>query len=274
MRSSLFDRAGRNSGLIEPLESRRMLAADVSVTDDGIIVVNGTSGDDEIVLLSFDHSHDPGFVFAVQINGQETEVATEGPGGRLITGIQINGRAGDDDIRLFEYLGPSAPVTVNGGAGDDYVKLQDNRAYVIGGAGDDEVELGDSGRLLGFEDVAGNDTFNVGTGRGFPVHNVIDMNQYPGLDNVYGAWGGMTVIGNDLHNHILARSDAATLLGMGGNDTLIGTSNNDRLEGGDGQDVLIGNAGADTLDGGDGQDRGDDDSEDSVLSIEKPLKKQ
>lgn len=62
-----------------------------------------------------------------------------------------------------------------------------------------------------------------------------------GFENVIGAWGGDTLIGNDQAN---------ILIGGGGNDTLEGRGGRDLLIGGEGRDTLYGGAGEDILIGG------------------------
>lgn len=65
------------------------------------------------------------------------------------------------------------------------------------------------------------------------------------IEDVTGAAGNDTLIGNAVAN---------TIVGNAGNDTLIGAAGNDTLYGGEGHDTLNGGADADSLIGGNGND--------------------
>jgi Ca2+-binding RTX toxin-like protein len=180
--------------------------------------------------------------------------------------LTLDGRGGND------HFGPAVGLTIFqlGGAGNDSFSVDESAGEVISaGDGDDRVSLnGES--LTSFDGGAGLDTMSVGGS----LRSNIDMNAYPGLENLEGAGDHVTlVIGNALNNRISAEFSTdgdITLRGMGGNDTLVGGETDDQLEGGEGNDSLIGNAGNDTLDGGNGTDFADGDGGNNThISIEQ-----
>ena len=145
--------------------------------------------------------------------------------------------------------------------------MKDASAQIHAGSGNDEITIG--GQYApgtqgnAFTDTGGTDVINVDSD--YQYHGPFDINAYPGLENMTGAFG--VVIGNDLANRIHADDQfTATMRGMGGNDTLISGYADDVLDGGGGDDLLdgqtyffgnkllLGGAGNDTLLGGDGND--------------------
>jgi Ca2+-binding RTX toxin-like protein len=79
-----------------------------------------------------------------------------------------------------------------------------------------------------------------------------DRSTFNAIDVEGGA--GNDTLRIDHSNGVFTDTDATTLSGGDGNDTLIGDVGNERLDGGAGDDVLIGGQGSDVLIGGDGAD--------------------
>ena len=91
-----------------------------------------------------------------------------------------------------------------------------------------------AGLSLSVDTAGGNDRVTLGDGLGLT---------------------GISVMGGDGNDVLVAGSDAVTLNGGAGNDRLTGGAGGDRLLGGDGSDRLSGGAGDDNLVGHEGHDR-------------------
>ena len=171
--------------------------------------------------------------------------------------LTLEGRGGGD------RFGHNADIsaTMHGGAGNDSFEFDDERTQsrsVFGGDGNDTISLNNEGLSGSINAGAGIDRLTVYGS----FKQLIDIRPFIGLENVEDVRPGMTIIGNDLNNHIfVTRSDTdtagVTLSGLGGNDTLAGGFGDDSLDGGDGNDSLDGNFGDDTLVGGAGTDTAD-----------------
>ena len=139
---------------VEMLEGRRLLStAPFVVTPAGTLLVQGTDGDDAIVVTS------SGSTFTVEINALQGFVFTG------VRRVQLEGSAGNDRI---EYRGSgNVPVEVLGGRGRDTLNGEGPHVTLSGGDGKDDLFaegnvgvflVGGRGgdRMFG---AAGNDTF-------------------------------------------------------------------------------------------------------------------
>jgi RTX calcium-binding nonapeptide repeat (4 copies) len=230
------------------------LAGPVEVNDSGpggdtdTLLVNGTPGDDALVLAASSITR-----------GAET-VNYFG-----IEQLTLDAGAGNDAITVN---GTGATTTVLGGDGDDTFVVNANGNFTLtldGEEGSDTYEIG-IGALIGpvvIDDTgtAGTDTLLV---NGTPFDDVITLTDTA----ITGLGGGMPFnlsfsgievlavdakAGDDLVDGS-ALTISVTIYGGDGDDTLIGGSNDDHIYGQDGNDDLIGNLGADYLDGGAGSD--------------------
>ena len=147
--------------------------------------------------------------------------------------------------------------SLDGGAGNDTMYGGgDNDTYVVDSALDVVAEY-------------------AGEGTGDRVNAYINYTLGANVENLYLYGTATSGTGNELDNWIdtTVTSNAYTLSGLGGNDTLVGYSANDSLYGGTGNDVLYGLSGIDSLDGGAGNDTmyggGDNDTYvvDSALDV-------
>jgi Ca2+-binding RTX toxin-like protein len=146
---------------IERMESRRLFVATApfGVTGTGTLIVQGTAGDDAIVVTS------DGAKVTVTINGltgsfqDVARIRLEGAAGAdsirfagtLNVPVTLLGGRGDDDL-----VGAGRHVTLSGGAGNDTLTAQGQRGVtMIGGLGDD-VLRGAAG-VDSFYGGAGND---------------------------------------------------------------------------------------------------------------------
>jgi Ca2+-binding RTX toxin-like protein len=120
-------------------------------TGDGAVdqvIVNGTNGDDVIILSLQDG--------ALVIQGLASEIVIENFD--LTDSIVINGLAGDDVVEA-SGVGPGGPLlTLNGGDDDDVLIGGDGNDVINGGAGDD-VLLGGNG--IDLLDGGGDDDIEI-----------------------------------------------------------------------------------------------------------------
>src|SRR5262245_61248302 len=215
---------------LEALEGRALCAVNVS-TDDDHLYINGTDGNDDVVLSwNYDAPSPDDVIFTVKDHGQvvaQEKFATHNwyyQTDDYRTNIVFHGKKGNDAFRvegneLPGYISPDgnphpSSITAYGDEGDDYLvgSLQNDTLYggsgndtLIGGAGRDELH-GGSGNDVLFGDV-------------LPTDPPITLGNY----------------GDDL------------LYGDGGDDYLYGSKGVDFLEGGLGNDGLFGEEGADQL---------------------------
>jgi hypothetical protein len=146
------------------------------------------------------------------------------------------GGAGADNLvgsNRSDHLsgGSGAANIMTGGAGNDW--------YTVAAAGDSIVEL--SGE--------GTDSVRVNMASYTLAANVENL-------HMIGSYASIRQgTGNDQNNYMTSFSQAASLMGLGGNDILVGSTQNDVLDGGEGNDTVSGNGGIDNLAGGAGDDR-------------------
>jgi Ca2+-binding RTX toxin-like protein len=227
------------------------LAGDVTVADSGppppdidTLVVNGTPGDDTIIL---------------------TDSGVTGGGGAGITfsGIEafaVDAGAGDD---LVDGSALTIPVTIFGGTGDD---------TLIGGSGDDSLfgEEDDDDLIGGL----GADLLDGGAGSdglvgdlGTILREVLDGSTAAVLAtpnrHLQAEINQAGTIRREVTLVDPEQGGADTMLGGTGNDSLHGGAGNDEMDGGDDDDALFGDLGDDSMLGGGGSDhlfggRGDD----------------
>lgn len=250
---------------IESLESRRLLAASATLQPDGTLIVQGTSGNDHLIVdgvirVSPHHPQaDRIYVSDVRITGQSTGDVLLAKDFSLadVKAIVLDGGDGNDG--LFVMTTDAIPTTVFGGAGDDGIEAWtgsagnivhggDGRDYISTSSGNDSI-YGDAGKDV-IHSQGGNDLISGGGG-----NDVLYGGD--GRDRIYGG------IGADL---MLGQAQADRLHGQTGNDTLDGGGGNDQLDGGAGSDSHVGSYGddhftaddgeADTLDGGGGTNAG------------------
>ena len=221
-------------------------------------------GGDGSDTLFGDESNDTlegGVGLDVLYGGTQNDSLSGGLGGDVLYGgsgvDQLLGESGADTLfggsGIDLLQGGSGTDTLDGGAGND---------FVFGGSGSDVHSLlanGDTDQIVGGED-AGDTDIDVIRSDGSEGLNVVFTGAESGSATVSGTTAtfveierveltdeGDTVDGSP-------SSEALTIDGLGGNDTLTGSSNDDILYGGDDDDILIGGDGDDTLYGGDGED--------------------
>jgi Ca2+-binding RTX toxin-like protein len=129
----------------EPLESRRLLAAveGLSTLQNGVLTVEGTSGDDLVVLRPSTQGR-----VLITVNGFQRNFSGVGR-------VVVNSGLGNDVVRVMGSTF-SKPVELHGGLGDDVLEAGPRADLVFGEGGDDV--------LRGF---AGNDVLVGGLGNDY-----------------------------------------------------------------------------------------------------------
>jgi Ca2+-binding RTX toxin-like protein len=227
----------------EPIEVRQLAPGKIRVTAFGfeevftdvtLVVADGGSGDDEILMLP----------------GSDDELVETEPG-----------EPGDPAVGIATHAVPfTIPTVISGGPGNDIVK---------GGSGPDLI-LGDANVVGGtWEGVAyaaitaqggsdGDDTINAGDGDDVVLAN-------GGNDTVEGEAGEDTVEGGEGNDTLNGGPGGDAVLGQGGNDTVSGgpipqpapgasdavIDDDDALSGGLGIDTVSGDFGSDVMFGDD-----------------------
>jgi Ca2+-binding RTX toxin-like protein len=161
------------------------------------------------------------------VAGVGSNQASDGFGG-IDTLIDIDGAEGSrfDD-------------TLIGGDGSEYFNGRQGNDSLDGGAGIDWIDFGSANRVM-VDLGAGQATqFQGGSG------GTTWIDTFVRFENVVGADGDDTIIGDGQHN---------VLAGFESDDTIVGGGGKDTIFGGDGDDTLNGGAGADSMIGGEGDD--------------------
>jgi Ca2+-binding RTX toxin-like protein len=228
---------------LECLEHRRVLA---TRTDAGVLIVEGTEGDDAISAYVEDD------LLKVEVNGATFAISNES-----VARIHVYAGGGNDGVRIDASVRQATLLV--GGAGNDRMAAGSGPSFMLGGPGDDalsggprtDVLFGGEGddRLFGRrgDDYliggSGHDHLDGGAGDDWLFGDA--TNHYPRgyTDPVEYALDFMDVNrGNDV------------LLGGDGNDVLLAGNGNDRVDGGAANDAILGGFGDDGLAGGDGDD--------------------
>jgi Ca2+-binding RTX toxin-like protein len=194
------------------------------------IVVNGSSGNDEIAISS-----------------------------SITRATTLDGNNGNDEL-----AGGAGVDTIVGDNGDDVLSGGDGNDDLTGSAGNDAIS-GDAGHDA-IDGSAGADLLAGGgqsgdvveyQGRSAPVRidltgatasgEVGEGDVLEGFGVALGGSGGDTIIGGPANERLEGNGGADILAGAGGGDVLNGGAGADALDGGDGADTLNGGAGDDAL---------------------------
>ncbi|HSB86970.1 MAG TPA: LEPR-XLL domain-containing protein, partial [Ilumatobacteraceae bacterium] len=226
------------------------------------LLINGTSGDDVIVLT------DGGIDFGsedVTFSGIEQFVVNAGDGDDVVDGsalttpVTIFGGNGNDRL-----TGGSADDFLYGENGDDDLIGNLGADYLDGGAGSDAI-VGDQGVIGPHELLDGtsqttlaipNGNLAVAVNVAGTVRRVVTLvdEQNGAADTLIGGDGDDYLHGGTGADSLDGGAGADALFGNDGDDVMAGGSGDDHLYGGAGNDRLDGNAGADIAYGGDGDD--------------------
>jgi Ca2+-binding RTX toxin-like protein len=254
--------------MFESLEMRLLMAVSVSL-DKGLLLVNGSSGPDQITVELAEG------VLSVKINKLGFTAPMED-----VNKITIKADTGNDRVVFGEGIAIGAQVY--GGPGNDYLSGGTTSNKLCGEEGNDTLAGGvGKDQLVG---GGGIDTADYSL-RGEPLHISLDGKPNDGalpestgtakgeqdnvmadVENIVGGSGNDQITGSGKPDTLRGGAGDDTLIGLGGNDLLVGGAGADSIEGGVGDDVLmaIDLSAGDVLDGGDGFDTA---ALDSVLGV-------
>ena len=161
----------------ESLESRELLAADVSLKGD-VLSIRGTNRADLIdvqrVASGFDAGHGSGHR---ERRTEALQRQSTRSGCRSISQIVIRGRGGADQISIAENI--HIPADITGNRGNDTILSGGGNDIILGGRGNDTI-LGSDG------------ADSIDGGRG---HDQIEAGG--GADTCVGGTGNDTILGNE-----------------------------------------------------------------------------
>ena len=135
--------------LIEALETRRLMS--VSMQQDGVVVVTGTDGDDNVQIFANAIGSQP--VLTIEVwtadGGEVVNLPLS-----AVSGVQVDGLAGNDRLFVDRTYDPdmAVPVTLFGGAGDDVLIGGAGIDLLVGGSGNDWIDDGHSSWLESSDD--------------------------------------------------------------------------------------------------------------------------
>ena len=186
---------------------------DFADEDNGVLRVNGTSGNDAISITATSGT------FNVSLNGSVQSFPAVG-----ISRIEVIAGEGNDT------------VTIGGGVPAAYIDGGDGNDSLSGGDGNDTLTGGSGKNTLSGND--GDDRINGSGG-----HDVIFGGN--GNDRLYGNGGDDILDGGGGVDRLFGGEGNDQLIGGGGNDKLEGDTGNDTLIGGAGSDSEDGGPGID-----------------------------
>jgi Ca2+-binding RTX toxin-like protein len=167
--------------------------------------------------------------------------------------IQVDGGDGNDTISIDGRLGLG--VTVNGGAGTDNV-------IFLGTSAGDNITSTSSTIVLGSTVLTPTNT-EARSMYGDAGNDSINLGSLSQAVSIFGDGGDDTLTGGSGADSIVGNDGVDSLIGGAGNDTMYGGTGGDAMRGGDGNDSIFGEAGNDgmygennndTLNGGSGTD--------------------
>jgi Ca2+-binding RTX toxin-like protein len=237
----------------EGLESRRVLAAGVTLVD-GVLTVEGTNRSDAIVVtVSGEFGDTLSVFFNRSVHSFQLSQVSE---------LQIHAGGGNDKVWIADNV--ELLATVFAGNGNDWLKGGGGRNEFFGGKGNDhlvgsegdDLLVGEEGndRVWGLggqdhlEGNAGNDHLDGGDGDDLMFGDA-------GQDKLKGGAGSDEMWGGFGHDHLSGGDDNDVVHGEAGKDHLHGGLGDDQLFGEDGKDHIDGNEGNDWLDGGGDKDK-------------------
>jgi hypothetical protein len=230
----------------EPLEVRQLMAVDVGVAA-GVLTITGTNDPETIAINpAITSPYETATRWSVSAKdkfGVVTNTTIDNVSS--ITKIVVNGNAGDDTIRISDWIYTAARI--DGGAGND---------YIAGGGGADNIVAGDGADSVYGQ--SGNDIIDGGDGvaQDYLLNDDGDLlDGGPGSDRLYAArWGPSQLNGGTGNDSLYGGTANDVLNGQAGADYLFGYDGNDRLDGGADNDSIYGSNGNDSLFAGAGDD--------------------
>ena len=146
------------------------------------------------------------------------------------------------DVVAETLVGTPGTDTLRGGLGDDTFTGLGGNDLLVGGVDRDKADYSYLATSLTVTlDAAGTVTVTAAAG---------DTDLLVGIEDIGGAAGNDTLIGDSAANRMTGNDGDDVLRGLGGDDTLFGSGGDDTLAGVDGNDVLDGGTGSDTVEYG------------------------
>ncbi|QDT13551.1 calcium-binding protein [Planctomycetes bacterium K23_9] len=233
---------------IQSLEAKKLLAADIGLSDTGVLEIVGTD-DGDVVEVSESRK-----TITVQNGDEKIEFAWND-----VKSLSFVGGDGDDTFvnstRLASVaygnngndtlIGGSKTDVFHGGPDNDTLQGRSGNDELHGDYGDDVLDGGD-----GNDDLRGwygNDVLAGGDGNDY-------LSGYKGDDIIHGNGGNDTLKGHDGNDELFGDSGNDKIYGWKGDDLLDGGSGNDYLSAWSGDDILVGGSGKDDLRGHSGND--------------------
>lgn len=217
---------------LEPLESRLLLAADLSVA--GVLDVTGTRKADTIFVTFGPDRQDE---LVVRINKDEFSFSID-----LVKAITIQAGALSDHVEFRAFATTSdrfdIPTTIFGSTGDDLIVGSGAKDRIYGGTGSDSIFGGFARDIVYGEE--GDDTLDGGAGHDY-------LSGGDGGDRLVGGLGQDRLFGDAGNDSLVSRADRPFRLDM--RPFLA-------------PDVF------DQVDGGGGKDQADADAVDRLVSVE------
>src|SRR5688500_14891936 len=231
----------RNNNLVERLERRTLLAADLPA--DGILRVTGTRKADTIFVTYGPDALDTIFV---SVNKERFSFRTD-----EVNGIRVQAGARGDHVEFRAFAtNPDhfdKPTTIYGSTGDDLLIGPGSPTRIYGGTGNDKLNAGFDRDVLHGEE--GDDTLDGSQG-GDRLSGGL------GNDRLVGGLGLDKMFGDDGRDTLIARADLPQEVDL---PTLVGIP---PFRAFPRQETW------DLVDGGAGRDRADVDRGDRTISIE------
>lgn len=201
----------------EELEGRRLLAASAVLGADGLLRIEGTPRNDDIVIAQHVGR---GNRLRVDVTRNGTLLGTFLK--NQVKGVTAFGGLGDDSIGVG--TGGSSPLTLVAAGGDGAIFRRSTGTLQPAGSGATlSAQVGEQAVI-----VSGS--------------LVVPM-------TLFGGGGNDTLVGGDGDDRLEAGSGDDVVYGEGGDDVLLGQNDDDVLKGGGGADTLHGGDGDDALDG-------------------------
>ena len=233
---------GWNTGIVENLESRRLLSGAV-LTSGGVLRVWGDAASVNTVTISNSADNLNVNVSITSVNrlGVSKPFTQSFAKGLGISSVWVRTGFKDDTITISEQNGVfTQNVRVDSGGGNDTVTTASGNDIVFAGVGNDTVRTGNG--MDWVRGMLGDDVLDGGGGND-------RLNAGAGNDQILGGAGDDSIRGEVGNDTVDAGSGNDLVYGGFGNDNLVGGSGNDALWGGVGDDVLTGGTGNDTLGG-------------------------
>ena len=197
----------------ESLENRRVMAAAVDLTPDGLLSISGDADDNRIAVeVSGDRLH-------VHIDGRSVDYALSD-----VSSILAQAGRGNDTVRIDRAI--TLPTRLYGGLGNDRLIGGSGPDLIEGNAGRDQI-VGNAGNDLLFGGL-GADRISGGAGDDYIAGG-------SGSDRIHGGQGNDWLFGDATNTYPEGAVDPVAYA----EDYADTNGGNDWIEGGDGRDFSV-----------------------------------